>query len=198
MYTIYQTEGIVLGGADSGEANRYLYIFTKDLGLVGATAQGLRELKSKLRYSLQDFSYSKIDLVRGKSGWRVVSAQSIINYSYMLRDEDKKVSFETIARLCRLLRRLLKGEEKNEKLFNEVIEILELFNERSFNGEQVFSLEIIVVMRILNNLGYWGTHKTLSPFLEGNISEPNLLVQITKTKPLAIREINKALHETQL
>ena len=155
MYAIYQTEGIVLGGADSGEANRYLYIFTKDLGLVGATAQGLRELKSKLRYSLQDFSYSKVDLVRGKSGWRVVSAQSIVNYSHIFRDGDKKECFETTVRLCRLLGRLLKGEEQNEKLFSEVMEILSALKEQTLSREDVFNLEIIAVMRILKNLGYW-------------------------------------------
>jgi len=198
MYHIYQTEGIVLGGVDSGEANRYLYIFTKDLGLVGATAQGLRELKSKLRYSLQDFSYSYIELVDGKNGWRVVSAQSIDSYANILSNKGRQKNFTVIAKLCSLLKRLLNGEEENIRLFNEVITTFSFLKNETLTREDVFHTEIIAVMRILNHLGYWGENEILSPFLEGDMGDNNFTEQMSKIKSLAIREINKSLQETQL
>ena len=74
LHHIYHTEGFVLSGQSVGEANKYFRIFTKDFGMVGAMAQGIRLLQSKLRYSLQDYSYSKISLVRGKQVWRIVGA----------------------------------------------------------------------------------------------------------------------------
>src|SRR3989344_9060093 len=74
MYRIYRTEGFVLGSSASGEASKIFPLSTKELGLIHALAQGVRETRSKLRYSLQDYMLSSFDLVRGKNGWRVTSA----------------------------------------------------------------------------------------------------------------------------
>ncbi len=74
MHHIYHTEGIILGSKAYGEAGKCYYIFTKDLGMIFASAQGVRKISSKLRYVLQDFSYIKLDLVRGKDFWRLTSA----------------------------------------------------------------------------------------------------------------------------
>lgn len=198
MYTIYHTKGIVLDGLDAGESGRYLYIFTNELGLINASAQGLRELKSKLRYSLQSFSLSNVDVVRGKSGWRVVSAQNVTDYTRMLQRENKQDCFFMIVRISSLLKRLLKGEEKNEELFDEIIRTFSLLQEQNLTREQIFNLEVIIVMRVLRSLGYWGENETFSPFLEGDIIEHKLLEKINKTKSLAVKEINKSLLETQL
>ena len=48
-HKIFHTEGIVLSSKDTKESDRYLAVFTKELGLVKATAQGIRKLESKLR-----------------------------------------------------------------------------------------------------------------------------------------------------
>ena len=79
MYHIHHTEGIILGSKNFGEAGRYYFIFTRDLGMIYASAQGVRKMSSKLRYILQDFSYIKIDLVKGKDFWRVASASKTNN-----------------------------------------------------------------------------------------------------------------------
>ncbi len=74
MHHIYHTEGIILGSKNYGETGKYYSIFTRDLGMVYASAQGVRKISSKFRYVLQDFSYVKVDLVRGRDFWRVTSA----------------------------------------------------------------------------------------------------------------------------
>ena len=73
MHHIYHTEGIVLESRNFGEAGKYFSIFTRDLGLVTASAQGIRKMSSKLRFVLQDFSYVKIDLVSGRNIFRVTN-----------------------------------------------------------------------------------------------------------------------------
>ena len=73
MHHIYHTEGIILGSRNIGEAGKYYYIFTRDLGMIYASASGVRKMSSKLRYVLQDFAYLKIDLVQGKDFWRVTN-----------------------------------------------------------------------------------------------------------------------------
>src|SRR3989344_4669221 len=74
MHHIYHTEGIILGSKNFGESGRYYSIFTRNLGMVYASAQGVRKMSSKLRFILQDFACVKIDLVQGKDFWRVPSA----------------------------------------------------------------------------------------------------------------------------
>jgi len=52
-------------------------------------------------------------------------------------------------------------------------------------------------MNILRDLGYWGENKILSPFLNEKINIHDFPA-LQKQKSLAVREINKALKETQL
>jgi DNA repair protein RecO (recombination protein O) len=110
-HTIYTTEGFILKSLNFGEANKYFFIFTKDFGLIKAAAQGVRLLKSKLRYSLADLSFGQVSIVRGKEIWRITSAEK-----KLILTEGNKVLL--LSRLFSLLLRLLHGEEKNSSLFD--------------------------------------------------------------------------------
>jgi len=55
MHHIHHTEGIILESRNFGEGGKYYSIFTRDLGMVYASAQGVRKMSSKLRFILQDF-----------------------------------------------------------------------------------------------------------------------------------------------
>ena len=61
-HIVYQAEGIVLGEGSFGEADKALTVFTEDFGKIRAVAAGARYLKSKLRYNLGVFSYSRFIL----------------------------------------------------------------------------------------------------------------------------------------
>ncbi|MBI4118085.1 MAG: recombination protein O N-terminal domain-containing protein [Parcubacteria group bacterium] len=195
MYTIFHTDAIVLGGQDRGEASRTLALFTREHGLIHAHTQGLRELKSKLRYALQDFSCAHVNLVHGKNGWKVTSA---IHKRSFLPGGEEKARLGAIVRVSKLLRRLLPGEEKNETLYDEILETFSVIKNTPLSAEYVFNIEVILVMRILALLGYWGDDARFAPFLEKGTTREELLQQMMNIKPFAIREINKALKETQL
>ncbi|MEX0934008.1 MAG: recombination protein O N-terminal domain-containing protein [Candidatus Paceibacterota bacterium] len=197
-YHIYKTKGIVIDEHERSEANKALYLLTHEFGLVLATAQSVRALKSKLRYALQVFSYSDIDLVKGKSGWRVVNAHYKENFLNRLSGEEAYEKRCTVGRITGLVRRLVKGEEQNEKLFIEVVNILSFIRDTELSEKKLFSAEVIAVMRILNLLGYWGEHEELASLLKEEGLERYDLDEVFALKPLAIREINKSLRETQL
>src|SRR3989344_9675325 len=153
---IYHTEGFVLRGESIGEANKYFRIFTKDFGMIGGVAQGVRLLKSKLRYSLQDYSYSKISLVRGKNTWRIVGAIKEKNLRDSLDDSDK---FYVLAKAFSLLNRLVRGEEKNESLFDHIFSACEFLEKEDVNDFYLKNFERVLAMRILRSLGYLGESK---------------------------------------
>jgi DNA repair protein RecO (recombination protein O) len=105
MHTIHTTEGFIIDSRPYGEADKLLSIFTRDFGLVMATAQGIRLEKSKLRYYCQDYSFGTFSLVRGKEFWRLTSAQGSD------APQPAAPAEPLFARIAQLLRRLIHGEE---------------------------------------------------------------------------------------
>lgn len=191
MHHIYHTEGIILGSKNFKEANKYFYILTKDLGLVYAEAEGIRKLSSKLRYVLQDFNYVKLDFVQRKNIWRITNAIKTNELELLNKDFNK---LKIVANISKLLLRLLPGIEPNPTLFQEVLDGFSLL-EKDNSKEELKNIEIVLVLRILSNLGYIGEDfkdLTRSPF------ESELLSVLSKNKVSIIKEINKALRESQL
>ena len=201
MYHIYHTEGIILGSRNFGETEKYYYIFTRDLGMIYASAQGVRKMSSKLRYILQDFSYVKIDLVKGKEFWRVTSASKTNRLEQLVK---KPETLEVVANITRLLKRLLTGEYPNETLFADLIDGLSILEKvereepiRQLAGGDLQSIEIIIVLRILNNLGYIGGSQKLDTFVKSPF-EKELVLEVSKSRREILNQINKALKETHL
>lgn len=192
MHHIYHTEGIILGSKNSGEVGKYYYIFTRDLGMVYATAQGVRKISSKLRFVLQDFAYVKIDLVQGINSWRVTSALKTNMLEYLTKNSG---TFEVFSNITNLLKRLLAGIEPNESLFVDLINGLSILEKAEM--KDLRNIEAIIVLRILNNLGYIGENKILQNLIKSPFEE-NLVFEISKSRPEVLHQINKALKETHL
>lgn len=198
MYRIYHTEGMVLESRASGEASKVFSLFTKELGILHARAQSVRETRSKLRYSLQDFSLASFDLVRGKNGWRVTSAIEEENLA-AFSPEKRKDALGVLKRVTTLLLRLLRGEEKDALLFEVVASSFRALKNEEMSARAIKDLEALVVMRMLHRLGYWGEDAVLSPFLVLPVlAESAILASFVPVRARAIRRINQSLRETQL
>lgn len=147
-YKTYTTEAIVCGTFDRNTADRSYLLFTRDAGMLYATARSAREEKSRQRYALQDFSHIKVSLVKGKSGWRVGSVTGLANH---FNEATDKAARGSVARVYRLLRRFVQGEEVHQDLFDETLETLHVLvnplTERAF-------VEEVLLVRLLALLGY--------------------------------------------
>lgn len=136
-YHIYTTKGITLSYRPWREADRVYSILTRDLGLIRATALGVRKEPSKLRGSLEPIMLATVSLVRGKEHWRVTSVDSV-----------KKIEPRPeILKPLTLLERLVQGESAHPELF----EVIEQFVMSSQVDE---SFETQFVAHILWQLGY--------------------------------------------
>lgn len=149
-YHLYQTTGLILGHYYSGEADRLLQIFTRQFGLITALARGVREIRSKLRPNLQDFSVSELGLIRGRELWRVVSAERL---SPLAVSGQRRLA---AARIFSLLRRLIRGEERHDTLYDDLHQALIFLAGRSdhFHDAWLADYELAVVARVLHHLGY--------------------------------------------
>jgi recombinational DNA repair protein (RecF pathway) len=76
-YAIYKTEALIIRITPNGEANMDVTFFTRDLGKITARVQSARKSESKMRMHLTRYNHVMIDLVRGKSIWRLTGVQSL-------------------------------------------------------------------------------------------------------------------------
>ncbi|KKS05014.1 MAG: repair protein RecO protein [Candidatus Nomurabacteria bacterium GW2011_GWC2_41_8] len=182
-----------MGSRNYGEAGKYYSIFTRDLGMVYASAQGVRRMSSKLRFVLQDFAYLKIDLVQGKDFWRVTNASKTNLLEQLSKNSG---TFEVFSNIANLLKRLLAGVEPNEALFVDLIKGLAVL-ERTKIKEDLRNIEAIIVLRILDNLGYIGSNEMLQKLVKSPFEE-NLIFEVSKSRTQVLHQINKALKETHL
>lgn len=194
MHHIYHTQGFVLSSRNVGEANKIIIIYTKELGLIRAVAQGIRLHKSKLRFTLQDFSYVNVDLVKGRDIWRVTSAKHISSFPLA---RSNMASVILISRVSKLLERLCGDEVANEDIFNDFIQALYLLDDTNILPPYREALELHLVLRVMNSLGYIGDSDILAKYLSSSfdIGKTEILL---KERQSIILHINKALNESQL
>ncbi len=137
-YHIYTTKGIVLSERAWRESDRIYSILTRDLGLIRATAIGVRKEVSKLRGLLEPFVLSSVSLIRGKEYWRITSAEYLKNISSSI----------SIARPFALIEQLIQGEVSHPELFDAIEQAV-------LNSEPDAELfEIHIVSHALFHLGY--------------------------------------------
>jgi DNA repair protein RecO len=192
----YHTDGFVLGGYNTGESHRYLSVFTLKLGLVYAVARSGRSEKSKLRYSLQEFSKVRVSLVRGHNVWRITGAEEYFNIYYHLVPDLEKQAL--ISRMHLLLRRLLQGEESNAYLFTTLDTLYTTLRTGVLSQEKLSSIECVSVLRILYSLGYVKYDKEFSPFFSDTSITEEVLEHAHLIKRHAIAEINQSLEASHL
>jgi DNA repair protein RecO len=190
MHHVYSTEGFVLESLPKGEANRFYYIFTEDLGLLAASAQGVRLLKSKLRFHLEPYARVGVSCVKGKEIWRITNAREIEQRAL---SRDAKLAY---ARVLSLVRRLVRGEDKNEILYKALLETHEYLG-GDIEGEAISAIEIGAVLKVLHSLGYVDPKQKAEKVVNEPFS-PDLLAHINSSKKDLIVEINTSLRETQL
>ncbi len=173
-HALYVTPAFVLATRNVGESSRALALMTKDFGRLDARAQGIRELRSKLRYVLQRSFYVRVSLVRGREFWRVVSAEEIFDFPLLRLDLHKQNLY---ARMLALINRF-GGEIHDRALFEELEEGVRFLNREVLNSQELNQFEILFALRLMHRLGYVGKEGT-SP--EGQV--PDLLVtsrEVTK------------------
>ncbi len=194
-YHIYTTTGIVLSERPLREADRVYTIFTRDLGLIRASATATRKDLSKLRGHIEPFSISSVSLVRGREYWRLTSAEIVTNLQNILKNNPEL--FLVLAKNFALLEKLVAGEEKHPELFNSILTVIRFIEKDGFTTKDFESIEILLAARILHNLGYLSEEQVPKSLFSEEPSRKMLENVIHKKKSL-IQAINHGIQSSQL
>ncbi len=191
-YHIYTTDGIVLKRTAFGEANVLLHILTKDLGLIMASARSVRLDSSKLRSALQEYSFVTISSIKGKNGWKLTNAVEHTNYFFGRSEEQSKV----LAQITAMIIKMIPGEAIHPEIFDVVKTGFDFLGE--LKGNQIKLFEILVVLRVLHQLGYVAGDDLGDLLKNPTVWSVDLLDIAGTKKEVLISIINKALKESQL
>lgn len=195
MYQKYSTDALVLASRESGEADRVFALYTRDFGLVRARASAVRRESSKMRYALQNFSLANISLVKGRRSWRIAGARAQENIAVT---ENMKGA-EAFGRIALLVTKLVAGEEKNEYLYETLLEARRALIASRFNLEPAIpTIEIICVARVLYTLGYISAEALQTSLFAHTDYAAESLREAEIRRERLLSSINHALSETQL
>lgn len=82
----YRVRGLVLKRFNFGEADRFIWLLTKNRGLLQVKARSIRKIKAKLKAPLELFMLSDIDLAKGRSLDTVTGASIVEPYNRIRQD----------------------------------------------------------------------------------------------------------------
>ena len=129
----YQTRGFVFKKEDVNESDRNFSIFTEDYGRIDIFAKAIRKSVSKLRSGIDIFSMSDIEFIQGKSRKTLTDAQVVAGSTNLSKNLPK---FKIANDVGELLDSFLRGQEKDERIFNLINETFtKLDNCTSFEPE---------------------------------------------------------------
>ena len=180
----YETRGIVLARAHTGEATTLVTLLTADLGLVQARAQSLRKSGAKLSSSLATFAESSVVLVRGREGWRLSGAVLEENWFARLQDAGE---LPRATRVSTLVLRLVAGEAHDTHLFPIMQGFFRALSESP--RELCEAAEVLAGLRSLAALGL--DSGTLPG--EASVFSPPLLTEVAESRAAFIARINRGI-----
>lgn len=125
---IYQTEAVVLGAKNWGEADKMMTFFTRERGLVKAAAFGCRRPRSPLAGGMQMFSLLELQLAEGQ---RVDTVkQCTLKQHYRKLSEDlTAMSYGSF--VAEFLREFLPEGQPEPQMFSQLLLILSAFETRN-------------------------------------------------------------------
>lgn len=185
-YKTYTTEAIVAGSRANNTSDKAFLLFTREAGMLWASAKSVREERSRQRFALQDFSLIRVSLIKGKSGWRIGSAESEANYFTIAKTKEER---HKIAVIVKLLRQFIHGDVSHPAIFEDAKTALQKIVEPNGPTDELLA---IFSLRFLNRLGYIASPGRFSAYLEA--TEWWSMPSIPKEAQVAIEKAKEASH----
>jgi recombinational DNA repair protein (RecF pathway) len=189
-YRVYNTSAFVIDSWPYREASRRFYLYTKKLGRVLARAKSVRKISAKLQGGLQVGAKTDVELVCGKSGWRVVGVTPETHYLLGELGPRRRQVFQ----LLRLFARLVPKRQKNVRIFYLLSAGL-----ASASSRKKPVIYQMIVYFLLVELGYGNGDITARILREDNQNpfRPPTIKRFQTVQSAAVSHINTTLKQMQ-
>lgn len=187
-HEMHMMEGFILDSFPYGESGRILKILTKEFGIMSVVATGVRELKSKMRGSMDVLQLVTFEYVEGKEVNRLTGIHEKEKFMNIFTIPKRRV----VSNVVNFVLRTVVGQTQNDRLWESFLEGMSVLNEggREAAAQQI---EIIWLIKILVALGYWEEGKN-DTFTKENIE----YLSNQENAKIIVEEINKSIQTTHL
>ena len=141
-----KVEGIVINAVDYKENSKIINILTKEEGIIGVIARGVKSIKSPLRTTTTVLSYGEFYLSSRSSGLSTLTEVDITDYFKEIRKDLLKMNYSLF--LLELCSSVSKHDNDNN-IYTMLISGLKKINE----GYDASIITNIIEMKLLDNLG---------------------------------------------
>lgn len=133
MATRYRTKGLIFKKKDIYESDKVFSVFTYDFGRLDIFAKAIRKITSKLRGGAEIFSLSEIEFIQGKNRKTLTDAIFINRFNNISKDLEK---LKIANKIIQVLDNFIKGQEKDENIWNLTIDAFEKINSPALAGQK--------------------------------------------------------------
>jgi DNA repair protein RecO (recombination protein O) len=121
FHSLLKTEAIVIKEEDFGEDSKLFTLYTKNFGKIILLGKAIRKIRAKLRFGFQILNYISAEFVIGKNF--NIATDAILKDSFW----EIKKNFKPLRQglyICNLLDSLISGQEKDERIWELLLETL--------------------------------------------------------------------------
>lgn len=151
MSNHHNTECLILGKKNISDGDRIFCVFSSDFGKIDVFAKAIRKITSKLKSGIDVLSLSKISFIQGKNRKTLIDASLIKNYLNIVCDPQK---FIVACDIINVMDLFLKGQEKDEKLFNLIKSSFEYLDSKEVKEEKNNLIYYYFLLNALSILGH--------------------------------------------
>ena len=149
-YDVYTLSGFILQIRESGEFDKNLVFFSKERGLINIKAISAGKSTSKMRGFLIRFCFLDIDVVHGKTGYRLTRARTFDN-GFLIH---KKESYFLLSKFEKLITLLLPPETSHVGVFSVFCELMQYIETNIVTDSLIDFLYYKYALLALAELGY--------------------------------------------
>lgn len=147
----YRTCGFVVKKDDASDANRIFTVFTQDFGKIKILGKAIRKIASKLKGGIDVISLSEIEFIQGKSYKTLTDAVILEKFEGIKNNLDR---LKTAYEINGSIDGLVKGEEKDEKIFSLLKTVYLRLNDLELDSIQLRLLYFYFIWNLFFLLGY--------------------------------------------
>ncbi len=115
MYEVYSDEIFVLKTEEKKEKSLEVLAFSKFFGIIKIEVVDGRSEKSKLKNAFLKYSFSEVEIIKGKYSWRAVGGKMIKNFYFENKNQEKIIFLE---KFFFYLEKFMILEKSEEELFS--------------------------------------------------------------------------------
>ena len=149
-----RVESVVLRHSEWGEADRFVTLYTLEMGKLRALAKGVRRPRSRKAGHLEPFNHANLLLAKGREIWLITQAETINSFSSML---DNLMLTTYAAYVVELLDRFTYEEGENRAIYRLLVDTLGRLNQLGSYQTSETRADLVVryfEMRLLDYLGF--------------------------------------------